>query len=307
VDAEAHPGATAADNLKDRRRCGTTQMASTPDNLEKNREHYDASYSQVDVPKLAEKVRDPRAFVAQARWTGSWFGMFFGGFDQRVRGKRVLELGCGLGLNALALAGLGAAEVVAVDIAAQSELIISQVAALLNLENIRAVTGDFTRLLFPAQSYDFVVAKSFVHHLTHDLEEQYVAKVAKLLKPDGEVRWVEPAVNSLWLDRLRWLVPVPGRPSILARKAFAAWKARDPHPVRDNSAAHYQRVGEKYFYEVEITPYGSIDRLHRLMPRGRFHDAFRRWAHRIETRLPMGFRRFAARVNIIVYRRPRPA
>ena len=202
------------------------------------------------------------------------------------------------------MAKLGA-DVVANDISSESGRIIQQAASELGLQNLRPLTGDFATLPIEEHSFDIVVGKAFLHHLTHEVETEYLAKVSRLLKRGGESRFFEPAVNSQWLDQLRWMVPVSGRPSSLSRKAFAAWKASDPHPDRDNSSEHYQKLGETYFNDVFVRPIGSIERLCRIMPKGKWNRSYRRWAHRMETKLPMFFRRLAARSQLIVFRNPR--
>lgn len=276
----------------------------TRSSLHKNEQHYDAKYAAVNVGCLVRTVRNLQNFLSDAILTDtSWHGLYQGGFAEQLRGKRVLELGCGDGLNALVMASLGA-EVIANDISTESGRIIRQAASELGLKNIHAATGDFQHLRFEPRSFDWVVGKAFLHHLTHELEAAYLAKAATLLTDEGEARFFEPAVNSQFLDRLRWMVPVSGRPSSLSRRAFAAWKQSDPHPDRDDSSAHYRDFGRRYFQQVQTVPIGSIERFCRLMPKGKFNRAYRRWAHRTEVRLPMPFRELAARSQLIVYRRP---
>jgi SAM-dependent methyltransferase len=267
--------------------------------------YYDAEYGRLNLDRLIDKLgRWPEVLGELVATHITWHSLYGQAFGRRIAGARVLELGCGDGLNALMMARLGA-EVTAVDISPHSERILRTVSARLGPQRVIPVTGDFAHLDFPPVSYDFVVGKDFLHHITHDQETAYLAKIVRVLKPTGEARFCEPAVNSASLDALRWLIPVPGRPSALARRAFRAWKARDPHPVRDQSSRHYRVNGARFFEEVEIVPFGSLERFHRLLPRviGR---PFRRRAHVLEERLPHWFRSWAARSQLIVYRRPRP-
>lgn len=158
---------------------------------------------------------------------------------------------------------------------------------------------------FQPMSFDFIIGKAFLHHLTPPLEKKYLHKVAALLRKEGEARFFEPAMNNKILDNIRWAVPVPNRPSILNKRAFQEWKDNDPHPDRDNSSRHFQQVGKLYFDEVKIVMIGSIERLCRIIPKGSFVRKFRRWAHRIELTLPNWFRYTAARSQLIVFRNPR--
>lgn len=270
----------------------------------RNIEHYNSVYDQVDIDKIINKVRNLSSFLDDAIKTDtSWHGFYQGDFANRLKGKKVLEIGCGDGLNALIMATLGA-DVIANDISTESEKIIYECANTLQLTNIQAVSGDFVDLSFEKYSFDFVVGKAFLHHLTHETESIYLNKIATLLKPNGEARFFEPATNSQTLDILRWMIPVPGRPSILNKNAFAEYKKQDPHPERNNSSAHFVQFGKQYFNDVKIIHIGSIERLCRLLPQGKFNRKFRQWAHRIETKLPKKFRHQAARSQLIIYTRP---
>lgn len=279
-------------------------MRSRTSNLSTNKQHYDTRYADIDIESIVQKLEAGDTFLRDAILTDtSWHGLYYGDFRERIRGKQVLELGCGDGLNALIMAQLGA-EVTAIDISEKSQYIIHAVCERTGL-SVHALAGDFSLAPFPLHSFDFVIGKAFLHHLTHELEDQYLAKIVTLLKPDGEARFLEPAINSKFLDDLRWLVPVPGRPSKLNRRAFARWKESDPHPTRDNSTQHFVAVGQQYFAGVDTVMIGSIERLCRLLPAGNFQRRFRRWAHRVEPRLPGWFRHSAARSQLIIYQEPK--
>jgi len=273
------------------------------ENIEKNRLHYERVYRNADVESIIRKVRNLAGFLDDATRTDtSWHAMYQFNFAGCLPGKRVLELGCGDGMNALVMAALGA-DVTGVEIAERSAELISRANAVLGLP-VRVRVGDFLRMGIAERSFDYAIGKSFLHHLTHEEEDAYLAKIATLLADSGEARFFEPAVNSRALDFLRYAVPVPGRPSLLQRRAFAGWRADDPHPPRDNSTRHYMDNGKKFFRETDCVLIGSIERLHRLLPAGNFNRRFRRWAHRVETSLPFAFRYVAARSQTIIYRGP---
>lgn len=237
----------------------TNLRESKISNVAKNKDHYNDLYSHVSAELIVAKVRNSEPFLDKAIKTDtSWHGLYQGDFRHLLKGKNILELGCGDGLNALIMAKLGG-QVTAIDISEQSKVIIDKVNKECSL-SVRAVTGDFSNELFEENSFDIVVGKAFLHHLTHDQEALYLEKVAKLLKPTGEARFLEPATNSKLLDNLRWLTPVPGRPSKLNQKAFAEWKENDPHPTRDNSTEHFVTVGHNFFDLVETVMVGSLER-----------------------------------------------
>lgn len=274
-------------------------------NTFQNKNHYDQVFSHVSVDTLIQKVKNSRVFLKDAIETDtSWHGLYQGGFRDIIAGKQVLELGCGDGLNALIMAQLGA-NVTAIDISEKSQILIESANKQLSL-SVTAISGDFQKMdFFNSQTFDFVLGKAFLHHLTHEVEKSYLEKVARLLKSSGEARFFEPAINSKWIDMLRWVTPVPGRPSILNRKEFIEWKKKDPHPIRDNSTKHYIQVGNLYFDYVQTIMIGSIERLCRVLPSGKFNRSYRRWAHRIEPKLPDWFRYSAARSQLIIYRSPK--
>lgn len=121
-------------------------MATTDQNIQTNREHYDQRYQSVDVNQIARKVRKLHTYLQRRKERDtSWHGLYHGNFEDRLRGTRVFEVGCGDGLNALIMASLGA-EIVANDISTESERIINQAADVLELENITAVSGDFAEI-----------------------------------------------------------------------------------------------------------------------------------------------------------------
>lgn len=144
-----------------------------------------------------------------------------------------------------------------------------------------------------------------MHHLTVEQEEAFLKVISRILKKDGMVRYFENAVNSGWLDNLRWMMPVDNRPSSLSRSKFKAWQESDPHPHRDNSSLHYREIGKKYFDEVKVRPFGGLERFHRWMPAGAFNTKFRRWAFRAERWLPSFVNESIARSQTITYRFPK--
>ena len=101
------------------------------------------------------------------------------------------------------MASLGA-EVVAVDIAKPAKAALTEAAQLAGLSGrLEAIAADLTAIPLPAGPFDIVVGKAFLHHLTHGEEDALLARVAAVLRPDGEARFVEPCVNNRLLDMLR--------------------------------------------------------------------------------------------------------
>ncbi|GAB5530459.1 MAG: hypothetical protein Roseis3KO_22360 [Roseivirga sp.] len=280
-------------------------MDSSEKNTLKNQQHYDNKYSQVKIKSILNKIENLEGFMNDATQTDtSWVGLYHGGFQNRLKGKKVLELGCGDCTNAAVMAAFGA-EVHANDISQKSGEIIKK----LNENDgfnfqIKFIEGDFLKSEITHDFYDIVIGKAFVHHLTHEQEIEFTEKIVSILKPGGIVRYLEPAVNNKFLDSLRWLTPVPGRPSKLQTKKFKEWKINDPHPERDNSSKHYKKIGEEYFKETKIVPIGSVERFHRILPK-KYRRRFRRFAFRFEKKLPQSLNLSLTRSHLIEYKQPK--
>ncbi len=275
-------------------------------NQEKNIQHYDGVYANKTTSSILWKLDNLTEFLHDATRTDtSWVGLYYNNFQGRLKGKKVLELGCGDCTNAAVMAALGA-EVYANDIAPRSGEIIEK----LNSEyefskGIKFIEGDFLEADLGGREFDFVIGKAFLHHLEMPKEQKFLIKIAGILKDTGEARFLEPAVNSLFLDSLRWYTPVGGRPSKFNTEAFKTWKLKDPHPERDNSSCHFEEMGKKLFKEVEIIPIGVIERFHKVLPAQFDQRKFRRRAFLLEKYLPAFINRKFARTQAIIYRFPR--
>ncbi|NJW54043.1 class I SAM-dependent methyltransferase [Salinimicrobium oceani] len=277
----------------------------TSTNQEKNRDHYEKKYSEFSIKNILFWLNHLEEFLSSATKTEtSWFGMYKNDFAQKIRGKTVLELGCGDCTNAAVMAALGA-EVYANDIADSSGEIIKALNQNHNFRHpIVFVKGDFINNKLASQSFDYVVGKAFLHHLTVSTEKEFLKETGRLLKADGEARFFEPAVNNRFLDEVRWHIPVPGRPSKLQKTAFKNWKENDPHPDRSFSSRHFEAAGKDLFEEVEIHPIGTLERFHRILPKNKWNGKFRRWALKNEKYIPGSLNRSIARSQLIIYRNP---
>ena len=265
-----------------------------------NENYYAAKYRGLRCDKLLNHVANLTLEQAIRDYT-SWNVLFANGFADRLPGKSVLELGFGDGVNALLMAKHGA-KVTAIELAEPAARVLQEASDTLGL-GIRALHGDFLGLDLP--KFDFIIGKAFLHHLDHDLEDRFLAKCANLLNADGEARFAEPAVNSRLIDAIRWLTPVPGRPSILSRRRFKEWKEADPHPERDQSSAHYIAAGLRYFETADVIVCGGLERFRRFIVNREMSQAFARWALEAERRyLPKSAHRVIARGQTIIYSHP---
>jgi len=114
-----------------------------------------------------------------------------------VRGKMILDGGCGMGRFAAACSDLGAKEVVAVDISNAVEAAYENTR---HLQNVHIVQADIYNLPLrkDAGDFDFVFSIGVLHHLP-DPEVGFCSLV-RHLKPGGTMAaWVYGYENNEWL------------------------------------------------------------------------------------------------------------
>lgn len=112
----------------------------------------------------------------------------------RWRGKRVLEVGCGIGTDAVNFARAGA-DYTAVDLSGVSLDLARRRFEVFGLEG-RFIAGNAERLdrLVPSQSFDLVYSFGVIHH-TPD-PPAVIAGIRQAIKPDGELRIMLYSRNS---------------------------------------------------------------------------------------------------------------
>jgi SAM-dependent methyltransferase len=123
-----------------------------------------------------------------------------------LKGKSLLDFGCGEGIDSVIYAALGA-KVTGVDISAELIAAARQRAKLDGVE-VEFVAGDILQLNLPA--YDVVVAGAVLHHV--DLRV-VLPRLLKCVKPGGLVAITEPAEPCGFMRLIRRLLPVPAEGS----------------------------------------------------------------------------------------------
>lgn len=154
-----------------------------------------------------------------------------------LRGKRVLEVGCGEGVASVQLAYCGA-DVDAVDISPVS-IDVARRRAAANDVAVNFRVADVTRDdAAPPDTYDVVWCDLILHHLTDSLGA-ILDGVRRWLKPGGIFIAREPVAYAGWLKAARRLVPV------------AVDATDDEQPLRkeefDAIAARFPDVRRRYF------------------------------------------------------------
>jgi len=125
-----------------------------------------------------------------------------------VHGKRILDLGCGDGVNSILLALKGAC-VVGVDISARAIVTAKQRAALHGIsERVTFFATPFELFVPPdGEKFDVVCGWSTLHHLIPVLDSM-LSRIVNLAKPDGVVMFAEPLTSWRWLRTLRLMLPI---------------------------------------------------------------------------------------------------
>src|SRR5437762_8033545 len=151
------------------------------------REYFD----EVEVRKYRVEPHIPD-FAEFALWTG----------------RRVLEIGCGIGTDTINFARAGAM-VTAVDLSPKSIEIARERAALFGLgERIRFISANAEELSasVPLEQYDLIYAFGVVHHSPHP--EQILAQLAPFLKQKGTLKLM---VYHRYSWKVLWIILTIGR------------------------------------------------------------------------------------------------
>ena len=119
------------------------------------------------------------------------------------KGKKVLEIGCGIGTDTINFARHGA-DVTAVDLTEKSLEVARQRAKVFGLEDrIRFFQADAENLSasVPPEPYDLVYSFGVIHHTPHP--ERVVEEIRKYVKPGSTVKIM---VYNRWSWKVLWII-----------------------------------------------------------------------------------------------------
>ncbi len=120
----------------------------------------------------------------------------------RWAGRRVLEIGCGIGTDTISFARHGA-QVTAVDVSARSIDVARRRAEVYGLQDtIRFFSGDAEELtaFVPVEPYDLVYSFGMIHHTPHPL--RVIDQIRQYIRPGSTVKIMVYHRNSwkvLWI------------------------------------------------------------------------------------------------------------
>jgi len=131
---------------------------------------------------------------------------------ERWKGKKVLEIGCGIGTDSINFARAGA-DVTVVDLSDESIAVCKKRFEVFGLK-ANFYSGDAEHLgeFVPVQKYDLIYSFGVIHHTPHP--EKVFEQLKQYCKPDTELRIM---LYSRWCWKVFWIVAGYGK--------GAFWKA----------------------------------------------------------------------------------
>lgn len=129
------------------------------------------------------------------------------GANGEVKGKEVLDLGCGLGTRAIAIADAGAATIVGVDNDVEKIHRARRLAERLDLRSVAFSVQNGMELGFDAGRFDVVLMLDVIEHLR--CPGEVLNECARVLRRGGRLLINFPPYRSPWGGHLFTHVPIP--------------------------------------------------------------------------------------------------
>lgn len=193
-------------------------------------------------------------------------------FDELV-GRRVLEVGCGMGSHARLLCEAGA-ELTAIDLTPKG---VEQTSTRLNVSGLAADVRimDAEDMAFPDDTFDFVWSWGVIHHSADPAA--ILREMFRVLKPGGEVRLMVYHRHAFF----SWYCLARG---LLSGRVFRGMSAAriishysDGHIARSYSSREFEAfVGQGGFVDVATSIVGQTAELYPLPGRGALGSLKRR-------------------------------
>ncbi len=201
-----------------------------------------------------------------------------------IRGKDLLDFGCGMGEESVYFARLGA-RVTAIDISEVGVATLKRRATFHGL-NIRAFQMRADPTSFPSASFDRIHGLGILHHVG---VERGLAEVARLLRPGGVGVFLEPMGDRPAIETMKTWLMTYGR--------FLADFDRVTDHERNLTWCEVERAVRRFPYAA-LYPYHLLYRLKRFMPRRALDAARRLDAHML--RVAPRLQRYAGAVVVAV-------
>ena len=169
---------------------------------------------------------------------------------QPLKGKRLLECGCGPGHLSVYLAKQGA-QVTAIDVS-PGNIALCQARASANNVAVDYRAIPIESLDFPDAIFDVILGNQVFHHLEREVA---AANLRRMLKPGGVAVLCEPVLMVKWVRRIRTTRPV-------LRLLPLHRDTPDERPLTEADLA----VLRRHFQIVHYTPFQLLVRAHQWVP-----------------------------------------
>lgn len=124
-----------------------------------------------------------------------------------LKGKSILDVGCGYGSNVVLLAKLGA-RVTGIDISPKSVELTQKRAEMSGVaDSVELLCSPLETAEIPERNFDIIWGDGILHHLIDDLDP-LLAKLVKLAKPRGLLVFNEPVNLNYALRKVRLMLPL---------------------------------------------------------------------------------------------------
>lgn len=175
-----------------------------------------------------------------------------------LRGRTILDIGCGDGGNAVLMATLGG-RVTGIDVSPESVAVARERAEINGVsDRVSFVCAPLETADFGRPRFDIIWGDAILHHVIPQLAV-VLERVLLAVRPLGQVIFAEPVNRAPWLRRLR------GRVSAIPMHGTA-----DERPLEEAELqlirAHFPALHERYFHL-----FGRLNRL--VLPGHRFEEA----------------------------------
>ena len=168
-------------------------------------------------------------------------GNMFIDFDQEIqndcKNKNILDYGCGIGLNTEKYLKYLPKKITGVDISEISLQKARKRVKLYENQKVEFKQDNCENLSLENESFELVYGTGVLHHLKLDLA---IKEIARVLKKDGKIIFVEPLGTNPIINLYRWMTP----------KA----RSQDEHPFNEKDFAFMRN----YFKDLKIKYYGFL-------------------------------------------------
>jgi len=168
-------------------------------------------------------------------------GNMFVDFDQEIQNdckdKNILDYGCGIGLNTEKYLKYLPKKITGIDISEISLQKARKRVKLYENQKVEFKQDNCENLSLENESFELVYGTGVLHHLKLDLA---IKEIARVLKKDGKIIFVEPLGTNPIINLYRWMTP----------KA----RSQDEHPFNEKDFAFMRN----YFKDLKIKYYGFL-------------------------------------------------